>query len=64
MNNVTGGNYTMTAKAVDNAGASTVSNAVVVSVKPLSVAIADPANGATIADQSITVSGTMEAPAN
>jgi len=64
LNNVPAGNYTMTAKAIDNAGASTVSNAVGVSVAPLSIAITDPVNGASIADQAITVSGTVQAPSD
>src|SRR4029078_11165798 len=62
--NVPTGSYVVTAKAVDNAGASGSSNAIPIAVAPLSVVIDTPAEGAMLAGESVTVSGTVIAPAN
>ena len=61
---VPAGSYVVTAKAIDNAGASGSSNAIPIAVAPLSVAISTPVDGATLAGESVTVSGTLIAPAN
>jgi len=62
--NVPAGSYVVTAKAIDNAGASGSSNAIPIAVAPLSVVIDTPAEGAMLAGESVTVSGTVIAPAN
>lgn len=61
---VPAGTYTLTAKAFDDLGASASSNSIQVTVNPLSVAISVPLDGASVAGDSITVSGTVEAPVN
>lgn len=61
---VPAGNFVVTAKAIDNAGASGTSNAIPIAVTPLSVVINTPLNGAALAGESVTVSGTLVAPAN
>jgi hypothetical protein len=61
---VPAGSFVVTAKAIDNAGASGTSNAIPISVAPLSVMINNPAEGAALVGESVTVSGTLNAPAN
>ena len=61
---VPAGSYVVTAKAIDNAGASGSSNAIPIAVAPLYVVIDTPADGAMVAGESVTVSGTLIAPAN
>jgi hypothetical protein len=61
---VAGGSYTLTARATDNAGAVTTSAPIAVSVSAPALVITSPANGATIEGDSVTVSGTVDAPAN
>lgn len=63
-NNVPAGSYTLTATATDNAGATTTSAPIVVTVNALTVSIISPSDGAAIADDSITVSGVISAPQN
>jgi hypothetical protein len=58
------GTYALTARAVDNAGAIATSAAINVTVSALGFAIVNPANNATINDNQINVSGTLQAPAN
>jgi hypothetical protein len=61
---VPAGSYIVMAKAFDNAGGSGTSNALPIVVTPLAVAIDTPVEGATMAGESVTVSGTLVAPAN
>jgi len=61
---VPAGSYVVTAKALDNAGASGTSNAIPITVASLSVVINTPVDGAALAGESVTVSGTLVAPAN
>jgi hypothetical protein len=58
------GEYSLTAKAVDNAGASATSAPVTVSVNAPAFVIASPVNGATIDSDSVSVWGTVSAPPN
>jgi len=62
--NVAQGNYTLTARATDNRGATAASAAVNVAVSGPSFAIVSPANNATVDGDSITVMGTTQATAN
>ena len=64
LSDVPAGSYVVTAKAIDNAGASGSSNAIPIAVAPLSLVITTPFDGATLAGESVTVSGTLVAPAN
>jgi hypothetical protein len=61
---VSAGTYALTARAVDNAGEIATSAAINVTVSALGFAIVKPANNATINDNQINVSGTLQAPAN
>jgi hypothetical protein len=61
---VPAGPYALTARATDNAGAVATSAVVNITVSALSFAIVSPANNATINDNLINVSGTLQAPAN
>jgi hypothetical protein len=61
---VSAGTYALTARAVDSAGAITTSAAVNVTVSALGFAIVNPVNNATINDNLVNVSGTVQAPAN
>ncbi len=62
--NVAPGNYTLTAKAYDNAGATTTSTPVAISVSALPLVITSPNDQATINSDLIMVSGMVQAPAN
>lgn len=62
--NVAAGTYALTARAVDNRGAVTTSAPVSVTVQPLALTIASPAEGASIAADFVTVTGTFQAPPN
>ena len=62
--NVPAGSYSVTARAVDNAGAVATSAVVNVTVMPFGFAIVTPTNNATINDNLVNVSGTLQAPAN
>lgn len=61
---VAAGNYTLTARATDNDGAVTTSAPVSVAVAGPVFSILSPVDGATIDGGSVTVSGTVTAPAN
>jgi hypothetical protein len=63
-NNVVAGDYTMTARAVDDAGATTVSNSASISVRALSINVMSPTDGATVIGDVTTVSGRIVAPTN
>ncbi|TAK97110.1 MAG: hypothetical protein EPO07_13880, partial [Verrucomicrobia bacterium] len=56
-NNVSGGTYSLTAVATDNAGLTTTSTAITVTVTGPKVMIFTPANGATVYGGSVNVSG-------
>lgn len=58
------GNYTLTARATDNDGAVTASAPVSVAVAGPVFSILSPVDGATLNAESVTVSGTVTAPAN
>jgi len=59
-NNVVAGNYTLTARATDNAGAATTSNPIVITINaPPTINISSPANGATFTTSNISVTGTV-----
>ena len=62
--NVAAGNYTLTARAVDDGGATATSNPLPVSVNPLSIVITEPFDGTSVLGEFITVTGTVEAPVN
>ena len=62
--NVPAGNYVVTARAFDDAGASTTSNSASVSVGALSIDVASPIDGGTVVGDLLTVSGRIHAPAN
>jgi hypothetical protein len=62
--NVAAGDYSITARATDNLGGTATSSAVNVSVAGPDFAIDSPLDGATISDDSITVTGTLQSPAN
>lgn len=61
---VAAGSYSLSAKATDNLGAVTVTPPVSVTVNPLEVAIAGPADGATLSGRRVVVSGSFIGPAN
>ena len=61
---VTPGNYALTARATDNRGAAATSTTVNIAVLGPNLAIVSPANNTTIDGDFITVTGTMQAPAN
>lgn len=61
---VPAGTYALTARAVDNRSGVGVSAAVNVSVQALAITIAAPADGATVAADFVTVSGTYQGPPN
>ena len=63
-NGAAAGDYLVQAVAVDSAGTSASSIAIPIHVKPLSFAITSPADGSTITGNLVTVSGTLQAPAN
>ncbi len=63
-NNVAAGDYVLSARAVDDAGAMSVSNSASVSVSALSIDVTSPADGATVVGDATTVSGRIAAPAN
>ena len=59
---VPAGNYTVTARAVDDAGAASLSSPVTVSVAATSVSIESPTDGASIPGDHVHVQGTIDAP--
>ena len=63
-NNVAPGNYTVSARAVDDAGATSASNTASISVGALSINVTSPTDGATVVGDATTVSGRIVAPAN
>jgi len=62
--NVPRGTYTLTARAIDNQGATTTSNAATVVVSGPTLAIGSPSDNAVIAGDVVTVTGTLQAPVN
>ena len=62
--NATAGNHTLTARAVDNAGAATTSSPVTISVAANGIAIDAPADQATLDDDIVNVSGTVQTASN
>lgn len=64
LTNVAAGNHTLTARAVDDKGATTTSAPVGVTVKALVLSFTSPAAGASIDGDSLVVTGTLQAPAN
>jgi hypothetical protein len=61
---VAAGTYALTAKATDNGGAVATSAPITVTVIPPALTITSPVDGATINGETVTVSGTLQAPAN
>lgn len=62
--NVGQGSYTLTAKATDNAGATTTSNSASITVNPPPTVVTSPADGATINASTTLVRGTFIGPVN
>jgi hypothetical protein len=59
---VPAGSYTLTAKATDNLGATTASAPVSILVNAFGLTIVSPVDGATVAGDRVTVSGSFQAP--
>jgi hypothetical protein len=59
---VPAGSYTLTAKAADNLGATTASAPVSILVNAFGLTIVSPVDGATVAGDHVTVSGSFQAP--
>lgn len=64
-NNVAAGTYSLTAKVIDSVGAAATSAPVLVTVAANpTVAVTNLTNGATVANDTVTITGTVQAPPN
>jgi hypothetical protein len=64
LTDVAAGNYTLTARAVDDKGATTLSAPVGIAVKALGLSFTSPGAGTSLDGDSVVVTGTFQAPAN